>query len=67
MKARKRTRPATETDEMRIESALSCLQRARLFLRDAEANNAANYVARALKSAQGALRHVRGRLARGGH
>jgi hypothetical protein len=37
---------------------------ARTLLRAAQANNAANYVARALKSAQGALNHAQGRLAR---
>jgi hypothetical protein len=64
MKAKQRNRPVTAHDEFNIEIALSCLNAARHHLRTAQANNAAAYVGRALKSTQGALRHVRGRLDR---
>lgn len=59
MKAKQRARPVTTADEMRIESALMHLHDARDLLRKAEAGNAANYVARAMKSVQGALNHAR--------
>jgi hypothetical protein len=58
MKAKQRTRPATTGDEMLIESALEALAIARTLLREAQAGNAANYVARAMKSTQGALNHA---------
>jgi hypothetical protein len=64
-KAKQRTRPVTVADEMRIESAITHLSDARECLRLAQAGNAANYVARAIKSTQGALRHARARLDRG--
>ena len=64
MKAKQRKRPVTPMDVERIGNAESYLQAARALLRKAGAGNAANYAARALKSAQGALRHAEGRLAR---
>lgn len=42
-----------------IEDALNRLRMGRYLLRTAGAKNAADYVARALKSAEGALRHAR--------
>ncbi len=64
MKAKQRRRPVTVADEIGIESALNYLKAARTRLRTAGANNAAAYVARAIKSTQGALNHARGMLAR---
>jgi hypothetical protein len=45
-----------------ISTAVESLRFARDRLRLAGANNAASYVARALKSAQGAFRHAEGRF-----
>ncbi len=65
MKAKQRTRPVTASDVQYIEAAERALRHAATILRFAQANNAANYVRRALKSTQGALRHAQGRLSRG--
>lgn len=47
--------------ELLIEAACMKLRRARKSLRLAGADKAADYVQRSLKSAEGALRHARGR------
>lgn len=59
MKAKQRNRPVTTADECRIEAALYYLGIARANLREVQANNAAAYVARAIKSTQGALNNAR--------
>lgn len=59
MKAKQRNRPVTTRDEIDIEAARFHLQEAREQLRRAQANNAAAYVARAIKSTQGALNNAR--------
>jgi hypothetical protein len=64
MKVKQRNRPVTEADERSIESALAMLNTARTLLRGADSHNAAAYVARAIKSTQGALTHARGMLDR---
>lgn len=56
--------PAAEADAETIASAIAALREARRLLRDAKARMAAKAVARALKSAEGAARHVRHRIAR---
>lgn len=53
-----RNRPVTEQDLVDIGGAIFHLQEARMQLRDAGANNAANYVTRALKSVKGALNNA---------
>lgn len=63
-KARQREFPVTEADAEMIRMACSELRHAVAFLRTAGAINAANYAARALKSADGARRHAEGRLNR---
>lgn len=50
--------PAWHQPEM-IARAIADLKTARNTLRDCGCSNAADYVARALKSAEGALRHAR--------
>lgn len=50
--------PITAQQLTQIEAAVSRLREARGLLRDAGANRAADYVARALKSAEGAQRHA---------
>lgn len=47
-----------------IQLARALVREARLHLRDAGANNAADYVQRALKSVEGAERHARGMATR---
>jgi len=47
-----------------IRNAIAGMRKARDELRAAGAGKAADYVARALKSAEGALRHVQGRVDR---
>lgn len=56
--------PAREADAEAIASAIAALREARRLLGDAKARMAAKAVARALKSAEGAARHVRHRIAR---
>jgi hypothetical protein len=51
---------------VRIAQAIGSMRVARVMLRSAGANNAADYVARAIKSAEGALRHARHRANRTG-
>jgi hypothetical protein len=58
MKARQRGRPVGFADLGRIEQALDSLKVARSLLRKSDAHNAANYVQRAVKSAQGALNNA---------
>lgn len=53
-----------ESDLTRIRNALDCLREARMELRNAGATRAADYVARAQKSAEGAKRHIEGHLGR---
>lgn len=62
-------KPVTPKDQLadydrripKIVEALDLLRDARVLLRQANADNAADYVARALKSADGARRHAHGR------
>lgn len=56
--------PADEADAETIATAIAALREARRLLGDARARMAAKAVARALKSAEGAARHVRHRIAR---
>lgn len=51
-------RPVTETDLLRITHAIIGLREARNGLRSAGAAHSAAYVSRAIKSAEGALRHA---------
>lgn len=60
MKRRQRTRPVTYRDLVLLGEALAALRQAHERLRRAGAVNAAIYVARALKSADGAHRHAVG-------
>jgi hypothetical protein len=64
VKAKHRNRPVTACDTAYIELAVGNLQAARRYLRTAGAHNAANYVARALKSAQGAFNNAQRQLAK---
>ncbi|MGY3482255.1 hypothetical protein ACVW1C_000138 [Bradyrhizobium sp. USDA 4011] len=52
------TPPASRLERVRLAAQL--IRTARNHLRIADANSAANYVARALKSVEGAQRHARG-------
>ena len=61
---KRRTRPVATYDAQIIRVVVCRLCIARDDLRAAGANRAAAYVARALKSAEGALRHAQGVLAR---
>jgi hypothetical protein len=63
-KAKQRKRPVEVLDVAYIRHAVCNLKYVRKQLRDGGAGNAANYVARALKSAEGALRHAQAMLAR---
>jgi hypothetical protein len=58
------TRPLLQTDVNNIRLAIADLKGARDRLRFAGANKAADYVARALKSAEGAERHARNKAMR---
>lgn len=60
-------RPATEQDATAILTSIDCLQEARNLLRQAGASKAARAVATAMKSAEGAERHVRHRNRRTQH
>ncbi|MDO7837605.1 hypothetical protein Q4610_21465 [Sphingobium sp. HBC34] len=60
-------RPATEQDATAILTSIDCLREARNLLRQAGASKAARAVATAMKSAQGAERHVRHRIRRTQH
>lgn len=64
MKAKQRNRPIEELDPVRCMEAIELMRRARSKLRAAQAGNAANYVARAIKSAEGARNHAQGMLDR---
>lgn len=55
-----RRRAATDFDVERIHVAVQSLKMARNDLREAGAHHAAEYVARAIKSAEGAQRHAFG-------
>lgn len=59
MKAKQRNRPVTMRDGAYIEGALAQLRFAHHLLRGADSHNAAAYVARAIKSTQGALNNAR--------
>jgi hypothetical protein len=48
--------PETRLEKVRY--ALLCIRTARAWLREAGADSAANYVARAIKSVEGAERHA---------
>lgn len=54
----RKLRTTTEEDRGHIERAIAHLRAARADLRDAGCKAAANYVQRALKSAEGAERHA---------
>ncbi len=56
--------PAREADAEAIDRAVAALREARRLLGSARARMAAKAAARALKSAEGAARHVRHRIAR---
>lgn len=56
-------KPASEATVMMVRGALADLRRARYSLRLAGADKAADYVARSIKSAEGALNHARRRAA----
>ena len=62
----RRIAPATAADVAAIDHALERLREARNLLREARAGVAARAAQRALKSAEGAARHVRHRAARTG-
>lgn len=64
MKAKQRNRPVTYRDVLACADACTLIQQARDQLRTAGANNAANYCARALKSAIGAHNNARAHFAR---
>lgn len=64
MKAKQRKHAVTVTTVFMINQAIENMNRARILLRNAEANNAANYVARALKSAVGAWNNAERMLAK---
>lgn len=64
MKAKQRTRPVTDDDVLHIAASCRTLAGVVSSLRHAKAGNAANYVARALKSAQGALNNAQRMLAK---
>lgn len=51
-------KPITASERREIDAAIVDLRRARDLLRQAGATQAAKYVARALKSAEGARRHA---------
>jgi hypothetical protein len=57
-------KPLPQTDVNNIALAIADLKGVRDRLRFAGADRAANYVARALKSAEGALRHAEGMASR---
>lgn len=54
----RKLRAVTGGDVARIQGAINTLRRAKKTLRDAGAKKAAAYVARAMKSTEGALRHA---------
>jgi hypothetical protein len=58
MKAKQRNRPVRPGDLVLLEAACNSLRNNVTFLRTAGAGNAANYVARALKSTKGALNNA---------
>lgn len=59
MKTRQRNRAVMPQDLARIKQAVDSLTVARGLLREAGSHHAANYVNRALKSAQGAYNNAR--------
>ena len=61
---KKRNRPATNFDLERVTGALELLRRARTRLHQAGAHHAGYSASRAIKSADGARRHLLGALAR---
>lgn len=64
MKAKQRNRPVTMQDIHRLSEACGQLRAARLNMRLAGANNSRAYIARAIKSAQGALNSAHRMLAK---
>lgn len=64
MKAKQRGRAVEHLDIARLMEGCDHLRRAVSKFRAAKAGNAANYVARALKSAQGALSNAQRMLAK---
>ncbi len=57
-------RPATAIGLAQVGSALACLHKARRLLRDADCPRAVLAISIALKSVEGAQRHMRHRVAR---
>lgn len=64
-KAKRRAVYAADLHPRIISEALDALREARRYLRGVGSKNAADYVARAIKSAEGALRHAEHCRARG--
>ena len=64
MKAKQRNRPVDSSDIAMISAGINALLTARQCFRDAGSGNAANYVQRAIKSAQGALNNAEGHYLR---
>lgn len=64
MKAKQRGRPVESLGLDDILKAMDQLRRARYLLRAAGSHNSANYVQRALKSAQGAYNNAQAHLSR---
>jgi hypothetical protein len=64
MKAKQRNRPVDDGDLTLLRAGINALSNARQCFRAAGSGNAANYVARALKSAHGALRNAEGKYLR---
>lgn len=60
----RRIKPATARDKTAIADAIGALREARTLLRRAGADRACKAAARALKSAEGARRHVHHRMIR---
>ncbi|MBA3895826.1 MAG: hypothetical protein H0X36_01525 [Sphingomonadaceae bacterium] len=60
----RRIKPATGIDKAAIGDAINALREARTLLRRAGAERACKAAARALKSAEGARRHVHHRIIR---
>jgi seryl-tRNA synthetase len=58
----RKLKPANSDNLRDIASAINHMEKARDYLRSAGCSNAADYVARALKSAHGAERHARRRF-----
>ncbi|MEQ9135740.1 MAG: hypothetical protein RLO51_11065 [Thalassobaculum sp.] len=65
LRHRRRLRPATPDQQSQLHAALTALQTARDKIRGADCPNTLKKIRRALKSAEGAERHMRRRVAAG--